>query len=357
MPRHYIYNVSYVRPPTGKKRHTFIRWTSKENRSRSRTAAQLGLVGNKAMMEDGERKFQMTGRPLSQQRCLKRGIVLKQDAGWSEHRSDLLFEGPLSSSGGSISGCSLHRLVGHDAGGKLLLGPLKAGARGAVQRMDLMRMWRLEQRSNGGTFPTPVVGPTFLNMIRDMVAREVKRTATMIMMMPTGGLLFRPVRAEIHPLRMRSGPLTLQTAKLPFQSDRNASPAGFTGDAPSHTCWPMLNLVLIQLLTWCPSSWCRYTGSRRYRTDRCTQRRTGRTGRSCRSCTQRRRRRRRRRINNREAGQLSQARPSRTWTPRKAACTSRRRNTAWRAGTRGWTDRSPRRGTRPQRTRPSSPPG
>lgn len=86
----------------------------------------------------------MTGWPLSQQKCLKRGIVLIQDAGRSEHQSDLLFKGPLSSSGGSISGCSLHRLVGHDTGGKLLLGPLKAGARGAVQRMDLMRMWRLE---------------------------------------------------------------------------------------------------------------------------------------------------------------------------------------------------------------------
>lgn len=125
--------------------------------------------------------------------------------GWSERRSDLLFKGPLSSSGGSSSGCGLHRLVRHDASGKLLLGPLKAGTRGAVERMDLMSMWRLEQRSKVGTFQTTAVGCTFLNMIRDMAAREVKRTATMIMMMPTGMLLLRPVRAEIHPLWTRTG--------------------------------------------------------------------------------------------------------------------------------------------------------
>lgn len=37
-------------------------------------------------------------------------------------------------------------------------------------------------------------------MMRDMVARAVNRAAMRIMMMPTGMLLFRPVRAEIHPL-------------------------------------------------------------------------------------------------------------------------------------------------------------
>lgn len=153
--------------------------------------------------------------------CSQTGQTLQRDAGWSERQSDLLFKGPLSSSGGSISGCSLHRLVGHDAGGKLLLGPLKAGARGAVQRMDLMRMWRLEKGANMGTFQTTAAGCTFLNMIRDMAAREVKRTATMIMMTPTGMLLLRPVRAEIHPLWRRTGRLTLQTAKLRFQSERN----------------------------------------------------------------------------------------------------------------------------------------
>lgn len=78
------------------------------------------------------------------------GIVLKpvvqQEGGRSETAgsspSGLLFKGSLSSSGGGISGGSLHRLVGHDAGGKLLLGPLKAGACGAVQRVDLIGRWR-----------------------------------------------------------------------------------------------------------------------------------------------------------------------------------------------------------------------
>lgn len=42
---------------------------------------------------------------------------------------------------------------------------------------------------------------TFLNMKRDMTACEVKRAAMRIMMMPTGTLVFRPVRAEIHPLQ------------------------------------------------------------------------------------------------------------------------------------------------------------
>lgn len=40
-------------------------------------------------------------------------------------------------------------------------------------------------------------------MMRDMVARAVNRAAMRIMMMPTGMLLFRPVRAEIHPLLER----------------------------------------------------------------------------------------------------------------------------------------------------------
>lgn len=45
---------------------------------------------------------------------------------------------------------------------------------------------------------------TFLNMTSDMTASEVKRAAMGIIMMPTGMLLFRPVRAEIHPLRARN---------------------------------------------------------------------------------------------------------------------------------------------------------
>lgn len=41
-------------------------------------------------------------------------------------------------------------------------------------------------------------------MNRDMAARKLKRIAMMIIMTPTGMLLFRQVRAEIHPLRTRT---------------------------------------------------------------------------------------------------------------------------------------------------------
>lgn len=44
---------------------------------------------------------------------------------------------------------------------------------------------------------------TFLNMIREMTAEAVKRAAIRIMMMPTGMLVFKPVRAEIQPLPSR----------------------------------------------------------------------------------------------------------------------------------------------------------
>lgn len=59
------------------------------------------------------------------------------------------------------------------------------------------------------SFQTTMAGCTFLNMIRDIAAREVKRTATMVIITPTGTLLFRQVRAEIHPLWRRTGSLTL----------------------------------------------------------------------------------------------------------------------------------------------------
>ena len=42
-----------------------------------------------------------------------------------------------------------------------------------------------------------------MNIMSDMAARAVKRAAMRIMMMPTGMLLFRPVRAESHPLLER----------------------------------------------------------------------------------------------------------------------------------------------------------
>lgn len=56
--------------------------------------------------------------------------------------------------------------------------------------------------SRCGRGPPPSDGHlTFLNMKRDMTACEVKRAAMRIMMMPTGTLVFKPVRAEIHPLQ------------------------------------------------------------------------------------------------------------------------------------------------------------
>lgn len=44
---------------------------------------------------------------------------------------------------------------------------------------------------------------TFLNMMSDKTASEVKRAAMRIIMMPTGMLVFRAVSAEIHPLQGR----------------------------------------------------------------------------------------------------------------------------------------------------------
>lgn len=43
-----------------------------------------------------------------------------------------------------------------------------------------------------------------MNIMRDRTAREVKRAAMRIIRMPTGMLLFRPVKAEIQPLRWRN---------------------------------------------------------------------------------------------------------------------------------------------------------
>lgn len=67
--------------------------------------------------------------------------------GWMEMwasalaQSDLLFEGRLCSPGGGVSSGCLHRLIGHDACGKLLLSLLEAGTGGTVQCMDLIK-WR-----------------------------------------------------------------------------------------------------------------------------------------------------------------------------------------------------------------------
>lgn len=115
--------------------------------------------------------------------------------------------------------------------------------------------------------------------------------------------------------------------------------------------------VLICFLTWRPSQWCPHTGWRRCQTDRCTRRRTQRIGTSCHFCAQRRR--------NRTWATHHFLVPtlevdmfvSFTWMLRRAAGTSRRTNTAWRAGARGWTGQSRPPGPRLHRTRPCSPPG
>lgn len=133
--------------------------------------------------------------------------------GWTERRasalnqSDLLFKGSLRSSGGGVGSGRLHGTVGHDARGKLLLGPLEAGAGGAVQCVDLMtqRTGRtgveLRLGFRRSRFDFLFASCTFLNMTRDMTASEVKRAAMTIIMMPTGTLRLRPVKAEIQPLQ------------------------------------------------------------------------------------------------------------------------------------------------------------
>lgn len=52
-------------------------------------------------------------------------------------RSDSLLEAFLRGPGGGRSSGRPDRLVGHDARGELLLGPLEAGAGGTVHRVDL----------------------------------------------------------------------------------------------------------------------------------------------------------------------------------------------------------------------------
>lgn len=53
------------------------------------------------------------------------------------NKSDLLLESPLSGRGGGSGRRRLDGFIGHDACGELLLGLLEAGARGAVQGVDL----------------------------------------------------------------------------------------------------------------------------------------------------------------------------------------------------------------------------
>lgn len=77
---------------------------------------------------------------------------------------------------------------------------------------------RTENTSIDSTFLW--VGGTFLNMMRDMAASEVKRAAMTIIMMPTGMLLFRPVNAEIHPLWVKKFTGLTQQFQLMFVFSR-----------------------------------------------------------------------------------------------------------------------------------------
>lgn len=149
--------------------------------------------------------------------------------------SDLLLEGSLCCPGGGIRSGSLDGLVGHDACSKLLLGLLKAGAGGTVHRMDLMTTEQEVKKEKEPSRRHQHVcrGSTFLNMMRDMTASEVNRAAMMIMIMPTGMLVFRPIRAEIHPLpREETGSVILLRKVTHTHSvGRVSSPGSPTGDA------------------------------------------------------------------------------------------------------------------------------
>lgn len=75
-----------------------------------------------------------------------RSLTTGAGDGWTERRasssgqSDLLLKVCLCSPGGGVSSGRLDGLVGHDACGELLLGPLKAGTGGTVHHVDLEKM-------------------------------------------------------------------------------------------------------------------------------------------------------------------------------------------------------------------------
>lgn len=135
----------------------------------------------------------------------------------------------------------------------------------------------------------------------------------------------------------------------------------------SHSCSDLWHLSCCP--TWRPSHWCRCTESHRRQTDRCRQRRRRRTGMNCHSC----RKRKTKQKTFKDFWKTSifilllkcvcttPCRKRRgswvlvfTWRHCKVVCTNRRMSKAWRAGTKGWTDQSPRPGLRPQWTRPDS---
>lgn len=116
-------------------------------------------------------------------------------------RSDAFLEGSPRHPGG---GGRLHRLVGHDARGQLLLGLLEAGAGGAVHGVHLTEQKALQTAAWGGAVTREGgrdEGRTFLNMTSDMTASAVNSAATRIMNTPAATLVFRHISAEIQPLR------------------------------------------------------------------------------------------------------------------------------------------------------------
>lgn len=76
----------------------------------------------------------------------------------------LRFEGPAGGVGrgvgGGVGGGRLDRLVGHDPGGKLLLGFLEAGSCGAVESVHLDRAERDDSQS--AEHPPPFFGSNTL---------------------------------------------------------------------------------------------------------------------------------------------------------------------------------------------------
>lgn len=57
---------------------------------------------------------------------------------------------------------------------------------------------------------------TFLNITNEITADAVKSAAMIIIIMPTGILLLRPVRDEIHPLKEKERTNFTRTAHKPF---------------------------------------------------------------------------------------------------------------------------------------------
>lgn len=336
--------------------------------------------------------------------------------GWASSldQSDLLLEGSLCGPGGGVSGGRLDRLVGHDTCGELLLGSLETGAGGSVRRMDLKRkrrwfttvgtlkgQFRHKYTSShnllppcwGRSFKPPCCAFTFLNMMSDKTASAVKRAAMRIIMMPTGMLVFRAVSAEIHPLQSReafkdedgeilefsfykrwtqtqthtvllSGILKFGFiySSQPLFCFQNFSPALASVYSTSqihlntHCCFKMLFWWLFSS----PGAPTRDADTLQDVDAKLTDVHEEEHEKPEGAVTPAERENKQ---DTNSEGVFYLCQHLRwinvfvlfTWTLRKAVCTSRRTNTVWRAGTRGWTDQSQRHDRRPHRTRPGSP--